>query len=67
MVDGVKDAVINSGMNWNIGQDGTTRYHVNIQADVDDFALWNRGLSIDELRKIFEAGKKGQPLSMLLK
>ena len=67
MVDAVKDAVINSGMNWNIGQDGTTRYHVNIQADVDDFALWNRGLSIDELRKIFEAGKKGQPLSMLLK
>ena len=67
MVDAVKDAVINSGMNWNIGQDGTTNYRFNIQADVDDFALWNRGLSIDELRKIFEAGKKGQPLSALLK
>ena len=46
---------------------GTTNYRFNIQADVDDFALWNRGLSVPELRKIFEAGKKGQPLSTLLK
>ena len=67
MVHDVEDAIINSGMNWNIGQDGTTNYRFNIQADVDDFALWNRGLSIPELHKIFEAGKKGQPLSTLLK
>ncbi|MBR4900700.1 MAG: alkaline phosphatase family protein [Victivallales bacterium] len=67
MVHDVEDAIINSGMNWNIGQDGTTNYRFNIQADVDDFALWNRGLSIPELRKIFEAGKQGQPLSVLLK
>ena len=67
IVEDVKDAVINSGMNWNLGQDGTTNYRYNMQADIDDFALWNRGLSLGDLRAIFNAGRQGQPLSALLK
>ena len=67
MVHDVEDAIINSGMNWNIGQDGTTNYRYNMQADIDDFALWNRGLSLGELRAIFNAGNQGRPLSALLK
>ena len=63
----IKDANLDSGMTWNIGQDGSATYRYNLQGDIDDFALWNRGLAIDELRKIFEAGKQGQPLSALLK
>ena len=66
MVKDAKNAVINSGKTWNIGQDGTTNYRFNVQADIDEFALWNRGLSIPEIRSIFDAGKQGKPLSTLL-
>ena len=33
MVGNIKHSFISDGMNWNIGQDGTDRYHVNIQAN----------------------------------
>ena len=54
-------------MTWNIGQDGSAAYRYNLQGDIDDFALWNRGMSVEELREIYNAGRQGQPLSTLLK
>ena len=35
--------------------------------DIDDFALWNRGMSIDELREIYNAGRQNHDLRTLLK
>ena len=68
IVDGsIKDANLDSGMTWNIGQDGSTAYRYNLQGDIDDFALWNRGMSVDELREIFKAGQKNHALGSLLK
>jgi hypothetical protein len=54
-------------MTWNIGQDGSTNYRYNLQGDIDDFALWNRGMSIEELREIYNAGRQNRDLGSLLK
>ena len=68
IVDGsIKDANLDSGMTWNIGQDGSVAYRYNLQGDIDDFALWNRGMSVDELREIFKAGQESHSLGSLLK
>ena len=67
-VDGsIKDANLASGMTWNIGQDGSAAYRYNLQGDIDDFALWNRGMSIDELREIYKAGRQNHDIGTLLK
>jgi soluble cytochrome b562 len=34
-----------------------------LQGSLDDLGLWIRGLSADEVTKIFEAGQQGQPLT----
>jgi len=49
-----------------IGQDGTGAYRCPLNGDVDDFALWTRDLSHEDVRKIFEAGRQGLPLGELL-
>ena len=68
IVDGsIKDANLDSGMTWNIGQDGSTAYRYNLQGDIDDFALWNRGMTVDELREIYNAGRQNHDLGALLK
>ena len=50
-------------MPWNINQDGTGKYPGRIDFQMDDFALWNRALSIDEIKHIFISGTGGIPLS----
>lgn len=55
-----------SGMPWNIGQDGTGNYQFNYGGKLDDFALWDRALSKEELRTIFDAGRRGLALGELL-
>ncbi|KZN40996.1 alkaline phosphatase family protein [Pseudoalteromonas luteoviolacea] len=47
---------ISSSLDWNIGQDGTGRYKYNLKADLDDFAVWGRALSIDEVRTLYNGG-----------
>ncbi|WP_105171908.1 alkaline phosphatase family protein [Pseudoalteromonas sp. T1lg24] len=56
---------INSELNWNIGQDGTGNYTYNLKADLDDFAVWRRALSLDEVRTIYNKGQ-GTELNTLL-
>lgn len=67
IADHAEDAVLQSGMPWHIGQDGTGNYKCNFLGDIDDFAIWNRSLTIADLRAIYEAGRKGIVLSELLK
>jgi len=47
---------LTSSLNWNIGQDGTGSYPYNLKADLDDFAVWRRALTIDEISTIFAQG-----------
>lgn len=44
------------------GDDDASRF----AGDIDDFALWTRTLSHDDVRRIYEAGLKGAPLADLL-
>ena len=60
------DIVVKSGLPFHIGQDGTGAYRCPLNGDVDDFALWTRALSHEDVRKIFEAGRQGLPLGELL-
>ena len=50
-----------------IGQDGTGHYAKTFNGDIDDFALWTRSLTRDEIRRIFDAGRQGAELGDLLK
>lgn len=56
---------LNSGLNWHIGQDGTGSHAFNLKADLDDFAVWSRALSLNEVQRIFNKGE-GSELSELL-
>lgn len=56
-----------TGLPFYIGQDGTGRYNSCFNGYVDDFALWTRTLSHDDIRRIFESGRKGCELSELLR
>ena len=49
-----------------LGQDGTGKYPAAFNGDIDDFALWTRSLSYEDVRKIYEAGRNGIPLGDLL-
>ena len=60
------DIVVASGLPFWIGQDGTGAYRHSLNGDVDDFALWTRALSHEDVRRIFEAGRQGLPLGELL-
>ena len=55
-----------SGLPFCIGQDGTGGYSKQFVGGVDDFALWTRGLSHDDIRRIYECGRAGSPLGDLL-
>ncbi len=48
-----------------IGQDGTGRCKVSFNGDIDDFALWTRSLSHENIRYIYESGRKGLSLGEL--
>jgi hypothetical protein len=46
---------INTGNNFSIGQDATGTYSENGEADIDDFGVWNRALTDDEVYDIYSA------------
>lgn len=56
---------LNSSLAWNIGQDGTGHYAYNLKADLDDFAIWRRALTLDEIRKLYNQGE-GLELNAIL-
>lgn len=56
-------AVLGSGSQLCIGNDGTERYKWSYMDYLDDIAVWKRPLALEELRAIFTAGLKGQQLN----
>lgn len=58
--------VLSSGLPFCLGQDGTGSYRFGLEGDIDDFALWTRALEPQDVRRIFEAGRKGLGLADLL-
>ena len=53
---------LNSGNPWYISQPEKGSNKANLEAAIDDMAVWDRNLTIDEIRKIFEAGRNGLSL-----
>ena len=62
----VPDILVKSGLPFHVGQDGTGVYRHALDGDVDDFALWARALSHEDVQRIYEAGRQGLPLADLL-
>ena len=60
------DAVIASKLPIYIGQDGTGKHTQGFTGELDDVAFWNRGLTREDITRIFEAGRTGVDLAMLL-
>lgn len=58
---------LETGLPFYVGQDGTGRYPKTLKADIDEFALWTRGLTHEDVRRIYESGRKGAALGELLK
>lgn len=57
------DAVIASKLPIYIGQDGTGKHPQGFTGELDDVAFWNRGLTREDITKIFESGRKGIDLN----
>ena len=66
MAEEAKSLKLTTGMPFCIGQDGTGRYPSPFIGGVDDFALWTRALSHEDIQRIYEAGRQGLPLADLL-
>ncbi len=45
---------IDSPLPWNIGQDGTGTYGSRLDADLDEFRLWNRALTLEEIEAVYK-------------
>ena len=48
-----------------VGSAGADDAASRFAGDIDDFALWTRALSHEDVRRIYEAGLKGAPLADL--
>ncbi|MBP5319912.1 MAG: alkaline phosphatase family protein [Kiritimatiellae bacterium] len=60
------DLYLKTDFPFHLGQDGTGKYGVRFVGDLDDFAFWTRGLSHDDIRRIYEYGRAGMALGDLL-
>ncbi len=49
---------LNSSLPWNIGQDGTGNYKAKLNADFDEFRVWGRALSMEEIDAIYRQDNK---------
>ena len=56
---------LKTGLPFWIGQDGTGKCKVWMKGDMDDFALWTRSLSHEDVRRIHNAGRRGESLADL--
>lgn len=45
---------MNSPLPWNIGQDGTGVYGPKPSVDIDEFRIWKRALSLEEVESVFK-------------
>ncbi len=57
---------VDSGYNINIGQDGDGSGYTQLNASIDDLAIWRRALSQQELQTIYTEGRAGHSLGYLL-
>ena len=57
---------LKTGLPFWIGQDGTGKCKVSLAGDVDDFALWTRALTREEVRRIHDEGRKGNSLGSMV-
>ena len=62
VADDLSDIAFDTGMPFYIGQDGRGAYRHPFVGDVDEFAIWTRTLSHEEVRRIFDAGLAGKAL-----
>ena len=60
IADDLSDIAFDTGMPFYIGQDGRGVYRHPFVGDVDEFAIWTRTLSHEEVRHIYEAGLAGK-------
>ena len=60
------DAVIASNLPIYIGQDGTGKHAQGFNGELDDVTFWNRGLTRNDIKKIFESGRTGKDMVTLL-
>lgn len=65
--ENAKEFEVVTGSPFCIGQDATGGYVHGFNGFVDDFALWTRTLSHEDVRRIYESGRQGIPLGDLLK
>ena len=56
---------LNNGTPWYISQPAKGANQANLVAEMDDLAVWSRGLTTDEVRKIYEAGRLGRSIDDL--
>ena len=67
MSENVAGAKVATGLPFHIGQDGTGKYPHAFNGDVDEFALWTRTLSHEDVRRVYEAGRMGIEIGEMLK
>ena len=56
VADDLSDIAFDTGMPFFIGQDGRGVYRHPFVGDIDEFAIWTRTLSHEEVRRIYESG-----------
>ncbi|MBO4287142.1 MAG: alkaline phosphatase family protein [Kiritimatiellae bacterium] len=66
IAEDAREIKFKTGLPFWIGQDGTGACKVSLTGDIDDFALWTRAASHADIRRIYEAGRRGQSLEDLL-
>ncbi|MBQ9429915.1 MAG: alkaline phosphatase family protein [Kiritimatiellae bacterium] len=57
VADDLSDIALNTGLPFFLGQDGTGKYRHPFVGDIDEFSLWTRALTHEEVRRIFESGR----------
>ena len=62
VADDLSDIAFDTGLLFFIGQDGRGVYRYPFVGDVDEFAIWTRTLSHEEVRHIYEAGLAGKEI-----
>lgn len=62
VADDLADIAFETGLPFSIGQDGRGMVPDAFVGDVDDVAIWTRALSHEEIRRVFEDGRRGQSI-----
>ena len=61
-----RDIRFSTGMPFFLGQDGTGRYSRTFEGFIDEFGFWKRTLSHEDVKRIYDSGRRGLSLGDLL-